>query len=713
MESVHIPKGHIRASENSEKARNRIYSLYRRFPSIFCIRGQSSTRIAHHKGNIREARGCHCPREDDRAIKAPRISWIYSRHRKDGDRFVPRKEKSFIGAVRSKAKRHSVVQVAGKTAGWTHSLLETNLPFRGNLYKTTPRTVTQKEGSFQTLGGSKGRTKFLEQNHRTPLVPLAWIGAQWSYPHRRFPGGSRSGPHETWQAKEARTIRNHTMPCTHHSHRDMDTTENITTGTTREWNLGLGYGFHSGKISSVKRLKQVVTATNSRSTDLGRSQIPEHLDHTTLGEGVSQCRSRCTLTKGGYRFGHNGKGDHWKMGSVFFNPIPGRWRSRPSSVKKRPTWKIPSPSQSTCRVGSHKVAIAIGSGSRSISLSLISDKWAGGNLFTANPEARGLFKKQCTQLFRDFAKNGPRILGRVVNETQEDGTIDRILREDEAADVTRTNSTAGAQRRVRHIIRHRESTSKWWEELAVIGMELLKNVKPRSAWSVLTHVAALIAGRFPTELKKTYVRLATPLCAVTTSQAGTHILSIEEAQSLIRHALERGRIDFAAWVAVTFETVSRAGSTASIRLNGIEVRDNAFVLWCPKNKTISGGMKVRVNVGGPLNAYSLLNRLIETHKRLTAIKPYTFLFAEPGKERPSPLLRLQENFRTWSGRLFKEKYGAHSMRKGAAVLLHKMGVEAETIAALGGWLSSQGLLSYISTAIREDEGWPMESSLNH
>ncbi|GKT28650.1 hypothetical protein ADUPG1_014023, partial [Aduncisulcus paluster] len=282
----------------------------------------------------------------------------------------------------------------------------------------------------------------------------------------------------------------------------------------------------------------------------------------------------------------------------------------------------------------------------SISFSLISDKWAGGNLFTANPEARGLFKKQCTQLFRDFAKNGPRILGRVVNETQEDGTIDRILREDEAEDVTRTNSTAGAQRRVRHIIRHRESTSKWWEQLAVIGMELLKNVKPRSAWSVLTHVAALIAGRFPTELKKTYVRLATPLCAVTTSQAGTHILSIEEAQSLIRHALERGRIDFAAWVAVTFETVSRAGSTASIRLNGIEVRDNAFVLWCPKNKTISGGMKVRVNVGGPLNAYTLLNRLIETHKRLTAIKPYTFLFAEPGKERPSPLLRLQENFRT-------------------------------------------------------------------
>ncbi|GKT16073.1 hypothetical protein ADUPG1_010846, partial [Aduncisulcus paluster] len=335
--------------------------------------------------------------------------------------------------------------------------------------------------------------------------------------------------------------------------------------------------------------------------------------------------------------------------------------------------------------------------------------WHRGSDIPTDVTPKQVDWREFRERIEHITEGSTEILRTVVSHTQKDGQIKDRLDKHSADDVGRPSSTRDHRKRIRKLIAKANGGQTWAEFLTRRVKEWLqKDHTVTTIWHKLRVCVEILTGQSPSSMRRRVSSMLGKQAKSTPAERYRHDAMTQiEVKKFVDTMVGRGMTTLATWAAVTFETVARAGSIASIRLGGVRCFRDHMLLFCPSNKTRPDGIVVRVNEEGPVGAFLLLQQLLNKHEEV-GLQKEAFLFGEIHPEKnKDPTKRLKQSFTLQSQRVVGIQTGSHALRRGAVIHLLCAGVRQEVIMALGGWSTVEGYMAYIDRGVREAMGIKM------
>ncbi|GKT13376.1 hypothetical protein ADUPG1_010257 [Aduncisulcus paluster] len=647
-------------------------------------------------------------------VKTPGISRICPRH-KGVDNFHIRKKTGQAPGIARKKKQGKEMDKAGhKADGRPPALSAADFSVCSRFHKGTAKgtLALTPEQTRQTgcLAGRPYAIRVLVSKSGASNRSMATQSGKRDHPHRCIRHRIGSSDIRTWKAKEDDPDKK-TRDQSYYKCRTISSPTGGRSDSSRTRTLGLGHRQCRSKIGSHSGLFLKKHARNSHTNlEISRKTgctILSYLDPRNRQRGGGR-----RLKGKEARINRNIPTHHGQLGTADKGNDPRRWKRKTGPGDANP-WKTINAYKAGARIRNIGPPRGIREGNRQYSRSSHSYLWYSSGGVASNAAFGEMDWGELQSLIGRATEGDTDILKKMVSTTQEDGTIKSRLAAHEADDVGRPVATNDRRRRMRRLVEKSRGDMPWIQFLAdQARLWVGENQKTTSMWEKFRNYMEVLTGKPPSSLRRRFMSLLGRRATSTPAERYRHdAMTVDEVREFVRVVMERGMLALATWAAVTFETVSRAGSVASIRLGGIRCFRDYILLFCPSNKT-KAGIMVRINKDGPVGAFDLLRKLLQKHE-VVQLHSQAFLFGDIHPEKnKDPSKRLKQSFTLQSQRVIGIQTGSHALRRGAVIHLLCSGVRQEVIMSLGGWSTVEGYMAYIDRSVedqRNARGYPLRS----
>ncbi|GKT18831.1 hypothetical protein ADUPG1_011387 [Aduncisulcus paluster] len=219
-------------------------------------------------------------------------------------------------------------------------------------------------------------------------------------------------------------------------------------------------------------------------------------------------------------------------------------------------------------------------------------RWDRDRSITTHGETEELDRNELFVLIKDIPDGNPGLLDEVVSATQEEGTLQSRLDSHAANDVGRHRSSVNTFTRYRRNLSLIRSESTWREFLTDEIIKWKKSGNTNATiWEKLARQIDILTGARPGRIR---VRLLEIISSGSIFIPGKtrynhEALTVQETRRLVEYEARRGNLEMAAWIAATFETLSRTESiTSNLReeISAIPCLGwNSYTIWTDSMKS--------------------------------------------------------------------------------------------------------------------------------